>query len=455
MLATLGLLGAAPRLRAQASLAQLWRGDAHFQEIGHIEPGHAAHTIVVKDGVWYDFYREWMRAKPGCSGGGNSIRLRVRASSDQGRSWSGSHIAAEPDPEHREFEGCDVVDGDAYYDRDEDVWHLLAQCLGTAGGWNLCHYMRRGSPLGRFERNPFNPVVRPNQLWGPICRGGGRCPASTHDEGTPQILGKSGDYFYVTFHGTSGSGDGYRGAAKTQDFRTWITRAGDLPGDNMYGTQDCESWNPGCVGGTAAHILRQGGYFYMVIEAPTFSISCIRGQRWFAGLARSTRLAAAGRWENFAQNPFLTHPVSPGTACGLQYAKLWQDGGRVFLDYEEGDVEHLLALVPGKAKCPIQLKDGRCIGGVNDVSLCPGCAYNGRCYASGHTECVGGELWKCFGPADPRKIAPNCGAPAPPSCPGCLHDGRCYASGQSDCVDGQLWQCFGLNDARPIGPCGD
>src|SRR5262249_38397015 len=141
-------------------------------------------------------------------------------------------------------------------------------------------------PMGAFTAVTANPVIQNDQLWNQICNsvtddcssipgGIGR----VFDEGTFDIFQFDGTYYWVTFHGISavaGTSNirGYRGMAKTTDFVNWI--AGNatqgLPTDAIFDRNDSAGWreawaNNDPMGSGAAKIIKEGNYYYEIIEA--------------------------------------------------------------------------------------------------------------------------------------------------------------------------------------------
>jgi len=349
-------------------LGPFWHGQAHFQQIANLDWSYVAHPspsetsawIKVVDGKWYLFSRiQPLGAKPAdCPA--DYREVAVRESSDQGKTWTDSVHAVTVDPS-RPVDACAILDGSSYYDAPTNTWHILAQCLAAnnAGGWMICHYTRvAASPMGPFQPDPANPVIRNHQLWNAICSGPNKgCkPGVTGDEGTPDIVEKRGGYYYVTFHGWDPKDDrGYRGVAKTADFRHFITDAPDLPNDAMFTAEDCQTANPGCIGMGESSTLFTGDYQYMVGETPNLSLTCVPNQNWVFSLFRAPRGSfpswRAG-WESYPSNPMIV-PSWGSQKCGTQYARLFSDRGDVFLIYEDIGpgykfVERrLMKLVPG------------------------------------------------------------------------------------------------------------
>ncbi|MHB8528679.1 MAG: hypothetical protein ACYC8V_04095 [Caulobacteraceae bacterium] len=355
----------------------LWEGKAHFQEVRDIDwgkppyntylegAGWFANPMPLPDGRWYLFSRQAVRHKPSfCPA--DSAQVVVRVSSDRGRTWSNPAMVAAAPGGQGAPDACAIVDGSTYYDGANDTWHMLAQCLAAndAGGWSMCHYVRRGpSPMGHFTADT-QPAVTGGELWARICANSrGMCdPRTTHDEGTPDIVGKRNGYFYVTFHGYSPP-RGFRGVAKTADFHHWIVSGPDLPDTPIFAPPECQAWNQGCIGGGAASTLTAGDYQYMMIETPTINLACTPGQNWPIALLRAPKGIfppwSSPLWQRFQANPLLrTAWPSSQSKCGIQYPRWAITSTHVYILYEDFSYEgsrgtatdfrrRLLELVPG------------------------------------------------------------------------------------------------------------
>lgn len=309
--------------------------------------GAGAHVEVVS-GTWYLFSRrvDWGSTPSYCTS--ETLETEVRRSTDQGRTWSApaTIITAAPNTPWE----CAATDGDAYFNATESRWHYLFQCLGRDQVWRGCHVQRDGlDPMGPFAAAHANPVLDRGQLWSKICDqptddcarlagGVGR----VYDEGTFDIFAFDGASYFVGFHGFDGV-RGYRGIAKTPDFQTWI--AGDpdagVPGDAVFDADDASAWReawaaPGSVGGGAATILFDDGYYYTIIEASDVNLGCAAGQNWDIGVLRSPTLTAT-TWQQLpAGNPILYSSRLPERnglplPCNPAYVKFFRDGRDLWL----------------------------------------------------------------------------------------------------------------------------
>jgi hypothetical protein len=373
---------ASNELNSDSSMEKLWQGTASFKPSLQLQiesNGAVAKTVanpnlmnsgtqivamskfIPTSNIWYLFNREYLYGIPGpanCPPNSPLARIVVRSSQDLGLTWSPETVIAEPNVAAGE---CKLVDGHAFYDLDSNTWHYISQMLtglksstAVPHTWNINHYTLPGrSPMSRFTADSANPVVKSGQLWSKICGPHKSCPPGTSSEGTPEISFKTNGYYYVTFHGAISTSTvwGYRGAAKTADFHTWLTHSDDpadsnLPDDALWSKQDCAGWKvswaptTGCVGGGHASTLVTPSFTYMLIEAPDLSLACTPGQNWVIGLVRapnvsagggSRRLAASGHWQQYEQNPIMNeHNKYP---CSIQYQRFFVDGGQVYLTY--------------------------------------------------------------------------------------------------------------------------
>lgn len=303
--------------------------------------GAGAHVEIVGDN-WYLFSRKIYDPPPEC--GPEKLGTTVRKSSDQGKTW-GSEVDILV-PEQGKSWGCAATDGDAYFEASKQKWHYLFQCHGypRSGDWKICHAERNSAdPMGLFIETHTNPVILGRDLWGKICNEeSDDCVKladgvnKVFDEGTVDIFKYDGKYFYVSFHGYDGR-RGYRGIAKTQDFKTWI--AGDesqgVPKDSVFDANDQRSWREGWdknepTGGGAARIIRENDYYYMLIEGSDLGLGCADGQNWDWGLFRSSSLTNTS-WEQYPLgNPILYSSKLPEKdgkplACNPAYAEVFKD----------------------------------------------------------------------------------------------------------------------------------
>jgi hypothetical protein len=353
---------------ASPSLEDLWRGKAHFEQVGTLnwsaksgQHDESAGWFVVKDGVWYVFNRAYINAKVDyCPT--DHTRIVVRESRNRGKSWSAPATAVEPG-DSPGGDDCTALDGSTYFDPSNGTWHILSQCLtkNETSLWSLCHYTRKAaSPVGRFIADKQNPVVRGGSLWSRICNGAGKsCSETTQDEGTPEILGKDRGRFIISMHGWDPkSGHGYRGVVATQDFRRWDTQGNGLPGDAIFSAKDCSSWLPGCIGTGAVSTYLGARYAYLLGEVMDKGLACQKGQKWVFELFRTKRGAwsrsGSGAWEKLP-GPALLNPSwpDPDTLCQLAYARWIIDGTDIYLVYEDWHPKRQVV-----ARRLLQLKQG-------------------------------------------------------------------------------------------------
>lgn len=358
----LSLLLFPSKILAQTNLPTIedyWNGSAYFEfqnkftlptsgsgyDWAHMNMGT---DIVVKDGVWYMFTREYTMGAPSyCSPDTFHAYIVVRSSTDKGQTWTNKTKILDIVP--NSAQECALTDGDGYYDWETNTWHYLYQCIGREHVWRICHASRQAdNPFGGFTLDQNNPVVdstvldtnqNNSSLWYKICPEG-KCLDNERvkEEGTPEIVEKRDGYYYVTFHGAQPFLDngvtfayGYRGAARTRDFVHWET----INNGPIHDRNDCQGWNVpwglhGCIGGGQATILKEGNYYYMLVESVDISLNCTVGQNWVYGLVRSTSLSSTS-WENYPQgDPIIFNSQEKnysGTVgpCGVQYSRIFKD----------------------------------------------------------------------------------------------------------------------------------
>lgn len=352
ILVALTAAGCGAAARPGPTLDDYWDGNAHFVESRKIDwskmrggkQTESSSWFAISDRTWYAFNRVEVTKRNLACPDDNSQTV-VRASTDEGATWSAPAIAAAPGDSKR-GDGCAILDGASTYDATSDTWHLLAQCLElhNAGGWALCHYTRKGkSPLGRFSPDPQNPVVKPGMLWSKICaeRAGICDPRGTQYEGTPDIVLQANGVYYVTIHGYEPkTGHGVRSIVTTRDFREWQTQGAGLPKGAMLGPDDCRRWITGCVGIGTATTLNTDKYSYFLFEAMDKNLGCTPGQEWIFAVARSPKNtwlpSGSKKWEFQKGQPIITaSPSAKGLPCPVQYARWFESEGTTWLIYEE------------------------------------------------------------------------------------------------------------------------
>ena len=302
-------------------------------------PGYGAGARIKSVGnSWYLFSRKInLGNKPSyCNHINETMGIEVRKSKDHGHTWSAPVDIITAD-ENSSWE-CMATDGDVYYNRLENKWRLLFQCLSRDNIWKGCYAEKSGKdPLGKFTPITKNPVIPSKSLWSKICdsstddcsilAGGTN---KVFDEGTFDIFEFDGTYYYVDFHGYDGK-NGYRGIAKTKDFITWI--AGDeaqgVPKDAILDAKDLYSWREHWKGNTigvgAGVIIKEGHYYYSINEGADINLSCVDGQNWDWGIFRSNSLINT-HWEQLPQqNPILYSSKYPPSACNPAYAGIFFD----------------------------------------------------------------------------------------------------------------------------------
>ncbi|MDR2686116.1 MAG: hypothetical protein LBB75_00050 [Oscillospiraceae bacterium] len=321
----------------QPTMADYWDGAAYFMNYCS-EPGvvPGGTEIVPLNGVWYRFDRYVVPAE------GESLGMQVRKSADKGMTWTEPVVVTAPGGGNDWSKSS--TDCGAYYDGDR--WHMLfqSQALEPGAKWNISYLAcdEEDATTGQWYEPPgvVNPVIHNGDIWNQIAVGKNTCTRVSggqmriYDEGTPKIVVEDDGTVYVTFHGASdlrGAVLGYRGIASTADFVTY-TKAAD---DCIFSRADAKGWDVrwnknGSVGGGAAAYLKDGEYWYTLIESPDISLVCVEGQMWPWGLLRSKSLTDTS-WENWRGNPIPEFtPVGP-SICAWAYAALLRDGGVTYL----------------------------------------------------------------------------------------------------------------------------
>lgn len=307
------------------------------------------------NGTWYMIHRDviW-QSDP------DQLRLVMRRSQDAGNTWSEPIVLVELQPNSPY--SIAFTDGDIFYDEQEKVWHLLAQCLSTEQKWNGCHATRKGTdPFGAFEMNPANPVINGSEIWKQLCtkstdscNSAARIVNGIFDEGTFDIVEKVDGWFYVTFHGYDGK-NGYRGIARTRNFVDWNTSTpnGEFT-DVLFDKSDLENWreqwNGGPIGVGHARILKEGNNYYTLIEGTDVNLGCTANQNWHVGFYRSSNLFSSN-WQSYPKgNPIVysskwIEPAGPfeGSSfpCSVGYVGAFKDKktGGTYIYYSRTTVE--------------------------------------------------------------------------------------------------------------------
>jgi len=347
-----------------ATMSDYWRGKAAWKlrntltlantgwRYGY---GGGSHIEVV-DGVWYHFGQKihWGERCGGDKTNLDKQGIEVRVSHNKGLTWGPPVEIISPGKEW----DCMATDGSVYFDRKNKVWHHLFQCLKGVGGWNICYVQHRGViPSASYQEVYQNPVIVSGDLWHRICDSskddcskvvGG--PGRVKDEGTTDIFYYDGAYYYVGFHGFYNP-YGFRGIAKTANFSrgSWI--AGNpsqgVPSDSIFDPYNAASWREewqgrGSIGGGAARIIREGNYFYQIIEAADLNLGCVDGQNWDAGIYRTKNLTDKN-WEPYPFGNPILYSSKKGEkgrggkppACNPAYFKIFRDDatGKIYLHF--------------------------------------------------------------------------------------------------------------------------
>ena len=328
------------------SLDDFWNGRANFEFVrmwqspsndkpsyGDVLYNQQAYVVPLGN-VWYSFSREAISPlskdadaqRPAyCKFG--YARFVLHSSTDAGATWTDRRVLIEPTP--GTFWECAAVDGTAFFDAPTTTWHLVFQCLARTGPWSICHATRHSAdPAG-----PFVIDARPAVTGGSLVKQMRLTPFV--DEGTPQIVAKIGDRFYMSFHAYDGV-HGIRAMAWTRDFHTWSFDSSKP----LFDARNCASWNVpwtgSCIGGGWADMLRSGSFAYMLIEAADKNLggSCIPGKHWIFGLLRAADLNAAA-WQPLPGGPAIIFslPALPAVRlpCSDSYAQIFRAHGATYL----------------------------------------------------------------------------------------------------------------------------
>lgn len=356
----LALLGAAlfaqgAHAQTPATLADYWAGNAQWDFVRKWTPVNAGDMsnvsshIKIVNGTWYMFVREFVNGGVTCSSNPSAYQLGMRAyrSTDKGATWTKAAALSLAPTAGTDF-SCMATDGDVHYDPTENKWRFLFQCLNASNVWQGCYAERAGAdPMGAFDYAAKDSagsyvrgraVVTSGSLWRQICANSGSAcyGRNVYDEGTFNIFRKDASgYFWVGFHGYDGV-RGYRGIAKTTDFRTWIAGNASLgvPAGPTMSARDAVNWKEtwasgGNIGAGAGSIVETGGYAYQVVEFADKNLACTANQRWDLGLFRTTDVAST-TWEQPAvPNPMVLSSLAVENGqvrpCNVQYAQLFID----------------------------------------------------------------------------------------------------------------------------------
>lgn len=346
IVAVLGTVLLTAGAAAGAPLEDFWSGRATFEFVrmwrspsddnpayDNVFYNQQAYIVPARN-LWYSFSREAISPKSGDADAvrpsyckGDYARIVLHTSTDQGATWTDRTVLVEPTP-GTPWE-CAALDGTAFFDASMATWHLVFQCAARDGHWEICHATRRSAdPAGPFTIDPRASVTGSS-----IVKKMGL--PRFFDEGTPQIVAKRRDRFYMTFHAYNGV-QGIRGMAWTRDFHRWFVD-GKKP---LFDSNSCAGWNVpwsgGCVGGGWADVLHTGSFYYMIVEAADKNMGggCTPGKHWVIGLLRTGSLRKP-TWQSLPGGPgIIFNPplLSAGRhPCGANYAQLFRSNGDTYL----------------------------------------------------------------------------------------------------------------------------
>lgn len=331
----------------EPTMANYWDGKADWQIYYNlpIAGWHAAAgtSIEVVDGIWYWFQRYQVSNQVPRQDGQVKLGTECRKSTDKGLTWSNPVTVISPDA--GTAWSLMATDGDFYYDASENKWRCLFQSLSDIGAfvWTCSYVERDGNdPMGPFTAPSgfTNPAINAKEIWSKIANNPTKdCVKLSgsinqiYDEGTPEIVYRIGNVFYVTFHGAANVGlsiYGFRGIATTSDFQTYTPAAPDC----IFDAYDTNKWtvawqgdlngNAGSIGVGQSTSIKEGNYWYTLIEGSDKSLGGTDGQNWTYGLFRSSNLTSSS-WDNWSNNPdavFAPHQL----LLEWQYARLFKDG---------------------------------------------------------------------------------------------------------------------------------
>ena len=110
---------------------------------------------------------------------------------------------------------------------------------------------------------------------------------------------------------------------------------------------------PGTIGaGASSEVVAPDGHVYSLVETPTVTLMCFRGQYWPFVLVRAKRnKMGSGNWEHPTRAPIpLLEPESRQDPCSLQYARWVEDPTHgLFLIYWDSKNGHRLMKVENES----------------------------------------------------------------------------------------------------------
>lgn len=332
------------------TIADYWNGAAEWQlhSIRSINGydavawhGSAGTSIRVIGNTWYNFQRY-------CEVINNVAHLGMQCfkSTDKGLTWSAPVKVLVPQP--GTVYSLHLTDGDFWYDAANNKWRALVQSLelGTGKHWQGCYFERAGSdPMGLFTTPSgfTQPAVSPKEIWSQIADNqnddcvklaGGKTN-QVFDEGTFEIVeyNSATGRYTIALHGALWNNgvvgsylQGVRGTVTTANFQTYTPLANDCTFDKY----DTDKWNVdwsstsnGSIGAGAGCMLKEGSYWYAIVEGADRNLIGVDGQNWTMGLFRSTSLSNVN-WENWVSNPIPDFKPNQ-MKIEWQYPRLFKD----------------------------------------------------------------------------------------------------------------------------------